>query len=92
MFLLAVHSTHQCGGSSLSFQSHFVHWWSLQLYETSISLHPKKAADVDDIGPRILQSSESVLVFPMHHLFSMSVSYHQIPAEWKLHSIVSVYN
>ena len=28
-----------------------------EVYKSLISLHPKKAAGIDDIGPKILQSS-----------------------------------
>jgi len=43
-----------------------------------------------DIGPKILQSAASALAHPLHHLLSISVTKHEIPAEWKIHSIVSV--
>jgi len=74
-----------CWGSSLSSQPHYC--YTDEVYEVLISLHPKKAAGVDDIGPRILQSSASALVLPLYHLFC----YYQIPAKWKLHSIMPVY-
>ena len=46
---------------------------------------------IDDIRPKILQSSASALAQPLHYLFSLSVTNHEIPAEWKIHSIVPVY-
>jgi len=62
-----------------------------EVFKALISLHPKKAAGVDDIIPEILQHSVSALVHLLHRLFSLSVSNHEIPAEWKLHSVVPVY-
>ena len=54
-----------------------------------MSLDIHKAMGVDGIGPQILKYCSTVIYKPkpLHHLFSLSMSQHYIPAQWKIHLI-----
>ena len=43
------------------------------------------------IGPKLLKSCVVALYVPIHHLFSLTITNHAIPSEWKCHSITSIH-
>ena len=45
----------------------------------------------DGIGSKLLKHCSLALYIPLHHLYSLSISKHIIPLEWKHHSITPVY-
>ena len=58
---------------------------------SSISRHIQinKVLPVDCIGPKLLKSSAVALYVPIHHTFSLSITNHVIPSEWKCLSIMN---
>ena len=62
-----------------------------EVYEAISSLDPTKSSGCDGIGPKLLKHCALALYVPLHHLFSVSLSKHSIPNEWKCHSIVPIF-
>ena len=56
-----------------------------------MSLDIHKAMGVDGIGPQILKYCSTVIYKLLHHLFSLSISQHYIPAQWKIHLLTPVF-
>jgi len=78
LFNMYFHSVFTCSSFNLpnmkDFPSHSnpittIQFSVTEVYKALISLHPKKTAGVDDIGPKILQSAASALAHPLHHAF-----------------------
>ena len=63
----------------------------LEVFSALSSLDPAKSMGVDRIGSKILKQCASALYIPLHHLFSLSISNHAIPLEWKHHSITPIF-
>ena len=55
------------------------------------SLDTSKSMGIDGIGPKLLKSCAVALYVPIHHLFSLSITNHVIPSEWKCHSITLIH-
>ena len=64
-----------------------------KVYEALSTLDPTKSSGCDNIS--YLQTDKTVclssLYTPLHHLFSVSLSKHRIPMEWKCHSITPIF-
>ena len=63
----------------------------LDVFSALSSLDPAKSMGVDCIGSKLLKHCALALYIPLHHLFSLSISKHSIPSEWKHHSITPIY-
>ena len=63
----------------------------LDVYSVLNTLDPSKAMGIDGIGPRILNHCALALYQPIHHLFSLSLSQHYLPEEWRVHCITPIY-
>ena len=61
------------------------------VYEVLAALDPNKAMGIDGIGPNVLKYCAISLCRPIHHLFSLCVRLHSIPAEWCLHCIIPIF-
>ena len=57
----------------------------LEVFSALSSLDPAKSMGVDCIGSKLLKQCASALYIPLHHLFTLSISNHTIPLEWKHH-------
>ena len=55
----------------------------LDVYSALTTLDLSKAMGIDGIGPRILNHCALALYQPIHHLFSLSLSQHYLPEEWR---------
>ena len=62
-----------------------------EVFEAISSLDPTKSSGCDGIGPKLLKHCALALYEPLHHLFSVSLSKHSIPYEWKCHSITPIF-
>ena len=58
------------------------------VYDVLLSLDPHKATGIDGISPAILKHCTSVLVKPLHYLFSYAIHYYSLPSEWQIHSVL----
>ena len=58
---------------------------------SSISRHIQINKVLDCIGPKLLKSCAVALYVPIHHVFSLSITNHVIPSEWKCHSIIPMH-
>ena len=63
----------------------------VDVYDALVSLNPNKAMGVDCIGPKVLKTCAITLYFPIHHLFSLCISQHKFPEEWKIHRITPIF-
>ena len=63
----------------------------LDVYSLLASLDTTKAQGIDGIGPNVLQSCATSLYVVIHHLFTISLWYCELPSEWKIHSIVPIF-
>ena len=63
----------------------------LDVYNALKSLDPSKASGCDNISAKILKKCAIALYQPLHHLFSLSLSQHYIPLEWRTHLIRPIY-
>lgn len=61
------------------------------ILEALTSLDPSKAQGPDELGPSLLKHCSYALCAPLLHLFSQCLQQHNIPSEWKLHSISPIY-
>ena len=59
-----------------------------EVFDALSSLDP---SGCDDIGPKLIKHCASALYIPLHQLFSLSLSKHLIPNEWKCHSIIPIF-
>ena len=63
-----------------------------EVYDELSSLDPHKATGIDGmISPAILKHCASVLVKPLHYLFSYAIHYYSLPSEWQIHCISHSY-
>ena len=60
-------------------------------FEALCSLDTSKAIGIDGIGPNVLHHCALALYKPLHHLFLLSLSHSNIPAEWRTHMIIPVF-
>lgn len=58
--------------------------------EVLASLDPSKAVGPDGIGPNVLKYCSFAICGPLYHLFSLCLSQHNIPSEWRRHSITPI--
>ena len=63
----------------------------LEVLTALSSLDPNKSMGCDGIGSKLLKHCSLALYIPLHHLYSLSISKHIVPLEWKHHSITPVY-
>ena len=63
----------------------------LDVYNALKSLDPSKASGCDNISAKILKKCAIALYQPLHHLFSLSLSQHYIPLEWRTHLIRPIF-
>ena len=63
----------------------------LDVLEALESLDVSKSMGVDGIPSKLLKSCALALYVPIHHLFSVSLTKHIIPNEWKCHSITPIH-
>lgn len=62
-----------------------------EVYDVLTSLDTTKAQGLDGIGPSVLKFGALALYQPLHHLFSLCLSQHCIPTEWKIHGITPIH-
>ena len=62
----------------------------LDVLDTLVPLDSSKASGIDDICPRILKSCALALYQPLYHLFSLTLSQHKLPKEWRTHKIMPI--
>ena len=62
-----------------------------KVFDTLSSLDPIKSSGCDGIGPKLIKHCALALYEPLHHLYSVSLSKHCIPNEWKCHSITPIH-
>ena len=55
------------------------------------SLDVSKAMGYDSISPMVLKHCAMALYQPIYHIFSLSLSQHYLPLEWRTHMIKPVY-
>ena len=55
----------------------------LDVYDALSSLDVSKAAGCDGISPKLLKHCALPLYQPLYHLFSLSLSQHYVPHEWR---------
>ena len=83
--------------SSVKFQSHHPVWTMFHLmcqrcFHAALgSLDVAKSMGTDGISPRVLKHCAPALCAPLHHLFSLSLSTHTLPNEWRIHLIIPIY-
>ena len=63
----------------------------LDVLEALESLDVSKSMGIDGIPSKLLKSCALALYIPIHHLFSVSLTKHIIPNEWKCHSITPIH-
>ena len=80
-------SSHSTSQPSLE----FINITDLEVYTALSKLDPTKACGIVGIGPKLLQSCALALYPVIHHLFSISLWYCDIPSEWKLHCIIPIF-
>ena len=56
-----------------------------------MSLDPSKAMGCDGISPRLLKHCALPLCQPLLHLFTLSLSQHYVPLEWRIHLIKPIW-
>ena len=61
------------------------------VFNALTSLDSNKAMGIDRIGPHILKHCALALCQPFHHLFSLCLSKHYIPEEWRIHLIIPIF-
>ena len=52
---------------------------------------PSHPLGIDRIGPHVLKHCALALCQPFHHLFSLCLSKHYIPEEWRIHLIIPIF-
>ena len=63
----------------------------LDVYNALSSLDTTKASGCDGISAKLLKHCAIALYQPLHHLFSLSLSQHYIPLEWRTHLIRPIF-
>ena len=63
----------------------------MDVYKALSSLNTTKAMGPDRIGPKVLKHCASALYSPLHHLFLLCLSQHNLPSEWREHLIIPVF-
>ena len=76
-------------------QSHLNEAWNPVCNQTIVNYHLKalksgKAAGNDNLTPRLLKATADILVNPLTHLFSLSLSSCKVPELWKTAHVVPV--
>ena len=62
-----------------------------EAYNILVTLDPTKAMGIDGTGPKLLKHCALALFKPLHHLFSLSLTQHYIPEEWRIHRIIPIH-
>ena len=68
-----------------------IHFSPTKVWASRSSLDCSKTHGVDNLDPKVLKHCVESLSVPIFHLFRMSISYSQLPFEWKIHQIIPVY-
>ena len=63
----------------------------LDVFKGLRALDVSKAMGCDGIGPMVLKHCAIALYQPFYHLFSLSLSQHYLPLEWRTHLIKPIY-
>ena len=63
----------------------------LDVFRALRSLDVTKAKGCDGISPKLLRHCALALYQPLYHLFSLSLSQHFLPADWRTHLIKPVF-
>ena len=63
----------------------------MDVYNALKSLDPLKAFGCDNISAKILKKCAIALYQPLHYIFSLSLSQHYIPLEWRTHLIKPIF-
>ena len=61
------------------------------VYNALTDLDTTKATGPDCIPPIVLSKCASVLFRPLHHLFSLTLKYGYLPADWKIHKVIPIF-
>ena len=63
----------------------------LDVFKGLRALDVSKVMGCDGIGPMVLKHCAIALYQPFYHLFSLSLSQHYLPLEWRTHLIKPIY-
>ena len=63
----------------------------LNIFNALMSLHPTKSMGIDGIGPRLLKHCAVPLYQVLFHPFSLSLSQHYLPKDWRIHQIKPIF-
>ena len=63
----------------------------LDVFNALRSVDGSKAKGCDNISPMVLKHCAIALYQPLYHLFSLSLSQHYLPLEWRTHLIKPIY-
>ena len=55
------------------------------------SLHTSRSTCPDGFRPKFLKSCALAIYLPITHLFSLCLSQHHLPNDWRVHSIIIIY-
>jgi len=62
-----------------------------EAYNVLVTLDPTKAMGIDSTGPKLLKHCALALFQSLYHLFSLSLTQHYIPEEWRIHQITPIH-
>ena len=63
----------------------------LDVFNALVSLDPTKSMGIDGIGPSLLKHCAVPLYQVLFHLFSLSLSQHYFPKDWRIHQIKPIF-
>ena len=63
----------------------------LDVFNALVSLDPTKSMGIDGIGSRLLKHCAVPLYQVVVHLFSLSLSQHYLPKDWRIHQIKPIF-
>ena len=61
------------------------------MFKVFVSLHVTNYVEIDGIGPEVLKHCATTFCVALHQQFSLSLSQHTFPNEWRIHSIKPIY-
>ena len=64
----------------------------LDVFNALVSLDPTKSMGIDGIGPSLLKHCAVPYIYQvLFHLFSLSLSQHYLPKDWRIHQIKPIF-
>ena len=63
----------------------------LDVFHVLRALDTSKAVGCDGISPKVLKHCALALYQPLYHLFSLSLTQHYLPVEWRTHLIKPIF-